>query len=151
MLMRAVLASLTLTAALAASSPVCAQSQLSEPAPTIDKPRRIMLQLTSDDPKIMNLVLNNAVNLQKFYGPDLVQVAVIAFGPGMEALYKKSSPVADRVSSLTHYDVTFIGCANTMESTHHAPDELIEGVQVVPAGVAEIVERQLGGWSYVRP
>jgi intracellular sulfur oxidation DsrE/DsrF family protein len=150
MLIRTLLGSFAL-AALAVSSPAYAQSQLSEPAPTVDNPRRIMLQLTSDDAKVMNLVLNNAINLQKFYGQDRVQVVVIAFGPGMEALYKKSSPVADRVSSLAHYDVSFIGCANTMESTHHTPDELVEGVQVVPAGVAEIVERQLRGWSYVRP
>jgi uncharacterized protein len=151
MLARIFLGVFALAAVFIASSPVYAQSQLSEPAPTIDKPRRIMLQLTSDDPKVMNLVLNNAINLQKFYGQDHVQVAVIAFGPGMEALYKKSSPVADRVSSLTHYDVSFIGCANTMETTHHTADELVEGVKVVPAGVAEIVERQLSGWSYVRP
>lgn len=138
-------------AAFVAVSPAFAQSRLAEPAPTPEKPRRIVLQLTSDDPKIVNSVLNNAINLQKFYGPDRVEVAVVVFGPGMEALYEKTSPVTPRVSSLIQYDVSFVGCANTMEATGHKADELIQGVKVAPSGAAEIVERQLQGWTYVRP
>jgi intracellular sulfur oxidation DsrE/DsrF family protein len=38
-----------------------------------------------------------------------------------------------------------------MEATDREPAELIEGVTYVQAGIAEIVERQLDGWVYVRP
>ena len=60
--------------ALAASSPVLAQSQssladaqtkLADPAPTMDKPRRIVLQLNTDDRKAINTLLNNAINLEE--------------------------------------------------------------------------------------
>ncbi|MGQ9367927.1 DsrE family protein [Azospirillum sp. ST 5-10] len=138
-------------AATLASGPAFADTTLADPPPSVDQPRRILLQLTSDDPREMNNLLHNVVNLQKFYEQDRVRIVVVAFGAGMQAFYRDSSPVADRVRSLLHYDVAFVGCGNTMAATHRTPDELIEGVQVVTAGVAEIVERQLQGWVYVRP
>lgn len=128
-----------------------AQTQLSDPKPDFDNPRRIMLQLTSSDPKVMNNVLWNAINLQKFYGIDNVEIAIIAYGDGMKALYEKDSPVADRIRSQLKYDIEFIGCGNTMTATGRKPSELIPGVKHVTAGIAEIVERKLRGWIYIRP
>jgi intracellular sulfur oxidation DsrE/DsrF family protein len=145
------LSGLVLLAALLGPAPVRADTEISNPPPSIDSPRRIMLQLTSDNPKDINNLLYNAVNLQKFYGQDQVQIVIVAYGAGMQALYTKTSPVVDRVKSLMQYDIQFIGCGNTMETTHHTRDELIPGVEVVTAGIAEIVERQLRGWIYIRP
>jgi len=133
--------------------PVVAEAQtiMAEPIPSLGNPRKIMLQLTSDDSKDMNNLLYNAVNLQKFYGIDNVRIAIIVLGKGMKALYKDSSPVRHRVESLLKYDIQFFGCGNTMEATNRLPSELIPGVGYVTAGIAEIVERQLRGWQYIHP
>lgn len=136
---------------LAAPMARAAETQMADPPPGFDNPRRIILQLTSDDPKVVNNILYNAVNLQKFYGQDNVQIAIVAFGAGMEALYEKTTPVKDRITSLQQYGVEFIGCGNTMATTGHSPEELVDDVAVVTAGIAEIVERQLRGWVYIRP
>ena len=128
-----------------------AGTKLSEPKPSFENPRKIMLQLTTDDPSAINSILWNAINLQKFYGIDNVQIAIIAYGTGMKALYAKESPVADRVRSQLKYGIEYVACANTMETTHRTAGELISGVSVVTAGIAEIAERQLRGWIYVRP
>ncbi|WP_162937322.1 DsrE family protein [Indioceanicola profundi] len=128
-----------------------AETVLADPPPSFDNPRHIMLQLTSSDPQMINNILYNAVNLQKFYGQDNVRIAIVAFGAGMEALYEKTTPVKDRITSLQQYDVEFVACGNTLETTGHTEDELIDGVTLVTAGIAEIVERQLRGWIYVRP
>ena len=130
---------------------ILAETNLANPPPSLDHPRKIVFQLTSDSPKEINNLLSNSINLQKFYDQDRVEIVVVVFGKGMKALYKDTSPVTDRIRSLMHYDIKFIGCANTMETTGHKPAELIEGVQVVKAGIAEIVERQLNGWIYIRP
>ena len=129
----------------------CAETRLASPPPDFDHPRKIMLQLTSKNQRDINNLLYNVVNIQKFYGMDNVRVAVIAFGDGMQALYGKTSPVADRVRSLLQYDVEFVACGNTMTATNHKRDELIAGVKVVTAGIPEIVERTLRGWVYIRP
>lgn len=126
------------------------ETTLSAPLPDFDEPRRILLQISTDDERAINNILWNAVNLQKFYGLDSVRIAVVAFGPGMAALYR-DSPVRERVESLLQYDIEFLGCGNTMTATGRNEAELIEGVDYVTAGIAEIVERQLDGWIYIRP
>lgn len=128
-----------------------AETALADPTPDPDSPRRIILQLTSDDPRIVNDVLFNAVNVQKFYGQDNVRIAVIAYSAGNRALYKDTSPVPERISSLLQYDVEFVACGNTMAATGRTAADLIDGVTMVTAGIPEIVERTLQGWIYVRP
>jgi hypothetical protein len=127
------------------------QTELADPLPSFDEPRKIILQLSSEDEGKMNDILYNAVNLQKFYGMDNVRIRIVAFGRGMKALYDKESPVRDRIKSLLKYDVEFIGCGNTMDATQHTPADLIDGVSWVQAGIAEVVESNLRGWTYIHP
>ncbi|MBW7850161.1 MAG: DsrE family protein [Rhodospirillales bacterium] len=130
---------------------MAADTELADPAPGWDNPRRIMLQLTSDDPGRVNGILHNAVNLQKFYGQDNVQVAIIAYGAGVRAVLAASSPVKERVASLLQYDVEFVACGNTMTAIGKSESDLLPGVRVATAGIAEIVERKLKGWHYIVP
>jgi intracellular sulfur oxidation DsrE/DsrF family protein len=128
-----------------------AETTLANPKPTMDNPRKILLQLTSKDPREINNLLFNVVNIQKFYGMDNVKIAVVAFSDGMQALYKNTSPVRERVQSLQIYDIEFVACGNTMQATGRGKKDLIDGVEVVQAGIPEIVERTLRGWIYIRP
>lgn len=144
-------AAIVMLSGVAGTGAAAADTVLAKPEPTPDAPRRIMLQLSSADQRVVNNLLYNVVNIQKFYGQDNVRVVVIAFGEGNQALYKDSSPVAARISSLQQYDVEFLACGNTMDSTNRKPADLIEGVSVVTAGIPEIVERQLQGWTYIHP
>lgn len=128
-----------------------ADTPLAEPQPTWDSPRLIMLQLTDDDARRINNILSNAANLQKFYGQDLVRVAIIAYGAGVKALLADTSPVKERVASLLQYEVEFVACGNTLAAMSRTPEDLLPGVAVATAGIAEIVERKLKGWTYVVP
>lgn len=126
------------------------ETELADPEPGFDEPRRIMLQISTSDERIINNTLYNVANIQKFYGMDNVEILVVVFGDGMVTLYNHS-PVRDRITSLMKYGITFLGCGNTMDAQHRNPDDLIDGVDFVQAGIPEIVERQLQGWAYVRP
>jgi len=126
------------------------ETELADPPPDFDTPRRIILQLTTDDEHKANSILWNAVNLQKFYGFDNVQIVLVAFGDGMRMLYQ-DSPVRDRIESQLKFDIQFVGCGNTMEATGHTPEDLIPGVDWVQAGIAEIIERQMKGWVAIAP
>jgi intracellular sulfur oxidation DsrE/DsrF family protein len=135
----------------AAASAEAADTVLAKPEPTPDNPRKILLQLTTDEPWAVNDLLYNVVNVQKFYGQDNVKVLVVSFGAGNRALYKDTSPVKARVESLLRYEVEFVACGNTLAATNRTKDDLIDGVEVVTAGIPEIAERQLQGWIYIRP
>jgi len=128
-----------------------AETRLASPKPGWDNPRKIVLQLNGDEPRHVNNVLYNAVNLQKFYGQDNVKVAIVAYGAGVRALLADQSKVADRVASLKAYEVEFVACGNTLDTIGRKATELLPGVTVATAGIAELVERQLQGWTVIAP
>lgn len=114
---------------------------------------RVVFHVDSDDPATQAIALNNAVNLQKLYGMDNVEIEVVAYGPGLSMLTQKSSQ-AERVSSLAQQNITFSACGNTIDKVTKKtgkPPVLLDGVGVVTAGVARIMELQEQGWSYIRP
>mgnify|MGYP006422417643 FL=1 len=128
-----------------------ADTELSEPKPGMDNPRQIVLALNTSDETAVNNLLFNVVNIQKFYGQENVEIAVVGYGAGVRNFLKSDSKVADRIQSLILYDVQFVACGNTLDAIGRKRDELIEGVDWVQAGLPEIVERQLRGWIYLKP
>ena len=114
---------------------------------------KLVIQVSSADPVTHKIALNNAANMQKAFGMDNVDVEVVAYGPGLTLLTNKSTQ-SQRVASLAMQDITFSACGNTMKKVAKKSGSmpvLIEGVQVVPAGVQRIMELQEGGYAYIRP
>ncbi len=128
-----------------------ADTELSDPKPSIDHPRRIVMTMSEAEPKRIDAVLTNVGNIQKFYGADYVRIALVVYGPAIEAVLKDKSKVAPRIQGLVAIDVEIEACGNTLAAYHKTPADLIEGVKLVPSGLPEVVERQLRGWVYVRP
>lgn len=122
-------------------------------AAEFDPEHKIVIQVSTDDPRTQKIALNNAVNLQRQYGVDNVAIEIVAYGPGLGLLTKKSGQ-ADRVESLALQDITFSACGNTMNKVTKKTGKmpvLLEGVGQVTAGVAQIMELQEKGYAYVRP
>lgn len=118
-----------------------------------DKKHKVVIQVSTDDARTQKIALNNAVNLQKLMGIDNVEIEIVAYGPGLGLLTPKSKEAA-RVKSLALQDITFSACGNTMTKVEKKTGKkvkLTEGVKVVEAGVARIMELQEQGYSYIRP
>lgn len=114
---------------------------------------KIVIQVSTDDPRTQKIALNNAVNMQKLYGIDNIEIEIVAYGPGLGLLTKKSTQ-ASRVTSLAMQDITFSACGNTMKKVEKNTGDmpkLLEGVGQVTAGVARIMELQQQGYAYIRP
>lgn len=127
-------------------------SAMAEPAkPFADK--RVVLQMSDADAQKHTLVLNVASNLVKHYGPDRVDVELVAFGPGLKLLLANSEN-ADRIQSLADNGVRFRACSNTYRKmTRKLGREpvLNAAVKRVPAGIVEILDRVDEGYTLVRP
>jgi len=128
-----------------------AETRFAEPKPAIDNPRQVVFCITSADDEEINHVLSSANNVLKFYGPENVQMEIVAYYHGIRALLKKEKEIAVRVDALMQYDVKFVACGNTMQTKKIAPSELIEGTEIVTAGIVEMLERVKEGWIYIRP
>jgi intracellular sulfur oxidation DsrE/DsrF family protein len=114
---------------------------------------KLVIQVSTDDPRTQKIALNNAVNLQKLYGMDNIVIEIVAYGPGLGLLTKKSGQ-ASRVESLALQDIHFSACGNTMKKVARKSGKmpvLLEGVNQVTAGVARIMELQQQGYAYIRP
>ncbi len=128
-----------------------AETQFAEPKPSIDHPRQIVFCITSADDESINHVLSSANNVLKFYGPENVEMEIVAYYHGIRALLKSEKEIAVRVDALMQYDVKFIACGNTMQTKNIKPSELIEGSEIVTAGIVEMLERVKSGWIYIKP
>jgi len=123
-----------------------------------EKVHNVVLQVNDNDPARMNLVLNNAANLNAYYQDkgEPIEIEIVAYGPGLMMLRADKSPVKERVLSFSdNFDnVTFNACGNThakMSKKAGKEIELVSNAVMVPAGVVHIMERQEEGWSYVKP
>lgn len=116
-------------------------------------PHKVVIQVSTDDPRTQTIALNNAVNLQKALGQDNVQIEIVAYGPGLGMLTSNSKE-GQRITSLAMQDIQFSACGNTMKGIEKKTGKmpaLLEGVTVVEAGVLRLMELQEQGYAYVRP
>lgn len=114
---------------------------------------KVVLQISDPNPFKQTLVLNVANNLIKFYGPDQVDIEIVAFGPGLRLLFAENANKA-RIDSLDSNGVRFSACENTIQSMTkqlgHAP-ELSKHAVMVNAGVVRIVDLVKKGYTLIKP
>ncbi|WP_245509233.1 hypothetical protein [Bradyrhizobium zhanjiangense] len=122
------------------------------------KPHRLILQVNSNEPAMMNLTLNNATNVAQYYRDlgEPVSIEVVTFGPGLHMLRDDTSPVKPRIEvlAMSHPEISFKACGNTQENMRKAENKditVIPQATVVKSGVVRVMELQEQGWSYVKP
>lgn len=128
------------------------------PAMAADSDHKVAVHVDSNDPKVMNLALNNVANVKKYYDSvgESVEIEVVAYGPGLHMFRADTSPVIDRLStmSLEIENLTFSACGNThakMSEKAGKKIELVEEASMVPSGVVQLIALQEKGYSYIRP
>jgi intracellular sulfur oxidation DsrE/DsrF family protein len=119
---------------------------------------KVVIQVTQNDPAVMNMALNNTENLVKYYKAkgEPLQVELVAYGAGLSMMRDDTSPVKDRLSAISGSakNVVFTGCGNTLTAQSKQENKeitLVPQARIVPAGIARIVELEEQGWTYVRP
>jgi intracellular sulfur oxidation DsrE/DsrF family protein len=131
---------------------------VTKPPEIIKKPHRLILQVNSNEPAMMNLALNNASNVLQYYKDlgEKVSIEVVTFGPGLHMLRNDTSPVKARIETLalSSPEISFNACGNTRENMSKAESKeipLIPEAKVVKSGVVRVMELQEQGWTYVKP
>ena len=121
-----------------------------------DKPfaeKKVVLQISDNDPTKQTLVLNVANNLVKYYGPDKVDVEIVAFGPGLRLFFKENTN-SGRIDGLSTNGVRFSACKNTISAMSKKlghPPALHADATPVSAGVVQIMDLVAQGYTLVKP
>ncbi|WP_455380211.1 DsrE family protein [Acidihalobacter prosperus] len=114
----------------------------------------IVMQISQGSARRQHLVLNVAANLSRYYGPDKVDIEIVAFGPGLRLLLNNNVN-KKRVDALArNFGIQFDACHNTLmhftKKLGYKP-KLDPVAVVVPAGAARIVQLQKHGYSLLKP
>jgi intracellular sulfur oxidation DsrE/DsrF family protein len=137
--------------ALALSFASIAAQTVETPAPqaTAEK-QKVVFQVSAGDPKIWNLTLNNAKNVQQELGAQNADIEIVVYGPGIGML-KFDSAVANGIDEAVGSGVKIVACENTMKALKLTKDDMLASVGYVPAGVIELMKKQKEGYAYIRP
>ena len=119
---------------------------------------KVAVHVDENDPKLLNLALNNVANISQYYKSKKQKVAieVVAYGPGLTLLRTENNPVKQRVEAmaLEMPHLTFAACGNTianMTKKEGKPVAVMSEAKVVPSGVIRLIELQRQGYAYLRP
>ena len=114
--------------------------------------KHIVLQIS--DTSRQQLVLNVANNLINHYGPDNVQIEIVAFSSGLKLLFKNNEISSPRIDSLASNGVKFSACGNTLKKMTQKMGKkpaLQKNSIVVSAGVVRIIDLIDQGYTLIKP
>lgn len=103
-----------------------------------------------------HMVLENVKNMLK-YGKENntpFEIEVVANGVAVMGLQQHAAEKSKwylEMDELSREKVVFAACNNALNMFDLKPEQLCAFVQVVPAGVVEIAEKQEEGYSYIKP
>ena len=116
---------------------------------------KLVIQVSDDNPRTMNIALNNAMNVTKELGAGGVEIEIVAYGPGLN-MFAKDSKVAEKIKKAHSFgNIKFAVCGNTMKNRKWTKANLLADAfvqdAIVSAGVIRIMELQGQGYKYIRP
>lgn len=125
---------------------------------SVPKVHKVAIHVDQNDPAVMNLALNNISNIRDYYKAknEKIDIQLVAYGPGLHMLRSDTSPVKDRIAtmSLEIPELGVLACGNTqtnMSKQEMKDIALITEAKVVPAGVVKLMELQQQGYAYIKP
>ncbi|HKL78777.1 MAG TPA: DsrE family protein [Gammaproteobacteria bacterium] len=122
-----------------------------------DKGQKAVYQVNEIDRA--NAALRNIANHLKATGTPLegqIDLAVVSHSSGVFMLLEgatnaKGQLYEPKIQELMSKGVEFLQCKNTLRGKGIKKSDLVEGVKVVPSGVAELAEKQRNGYAFVKP
>ena len=109
---------------------------------------RVVIQVSSPDTKLWNQALNYIENLREFYGPEKVEIELVALGLGLGVL-KLDSTQGPRVADGLKLGVHVSACEVTMRRQKLGREDMLPNIGYVPAGLGQVIKRQREGWAYI--
>lgn len=120
--------------------------------------KRLAIQVSDNDPATFNKALNVATNFARGMSEkgELYEVEIVTFNAGLHLLRTDTSPVIDRIRSISESipEVKFSACGNTiagMTRNEGAEPPITEYASVVQAGVVRLMELDDQGYYVIRP
>ena len=113
---------------------------------------RAVFHIDMDDPKPFALGLANVGNLLRAIPEHHYDLVMLFNGPAVALLQTdQCAPYREEIWQLQQNRVSFKGCRNALNRFNIAPEDLVEGCEIVPAGVVTLIDLQEDGYAYIKP
>ena len=110
---------------------------------------KIVFQFTNATDTLQQKAIVNQLKNMTTHWPN-AKYEVVIHSMGLPFVMSEKSKQIGAIKTLKAKGVRFLVCENTMKSQKVTKDQLIPEVEYVPVGIAEIVEKQEQGWSYIK-
>ena len=113
---------------------------------------RAVLHIDLDDVKPFTIALSNASNLLRGISGQHYDLIMLFNGPAVSLLQAEvCAPYREEIQRLQQARVSFKVCRNALNRFNINPDQLIDGCEIIPAGVVALIELQQNGYAYIKP
>lgn len=111
----------------------------------------LLIHIDSAEPNVLHLALNNISNFIAGCGDESWNVVVVANGPAIKQFTKANLDEGHKVTALAKQGVQFHLCNNAKLAFHIEESDMLEGCEIIKAGMNELVALQNQGYAYVKP
>lgn len=119
-------------------------------AQTESKDHKIVFQFTNANDTLQQKAFVKQLENITEHWPN-AKYEVVLYNQGLELVMKNNTKYQSRLQALKSKGVKFVVCENTLKNRKISKDAFPEIlVEYTPAGIAEIVEKQEQGWSYIK-
>ena len=113
------------------------------------EPYRVAFDLTSRD-SVDQAATLRWIREVTGASPD-AEIEVVMYGKGFELVMPdRSIAIAEVKNAMSNPKVSFKVCAIALRNNKIQTSQLLPGVQVVPDGIRELVEKQQQHWGYIK-
>ena len=110
---------------------------------------KIVFQFTNANDTMQQKAFTRQLYNLLEHWPD-AQIEVVCYNNGIDYLLGAKTKHSKAITELKSKGIHFMACQNTMNLRNIKKEDLIPEAEIVPAGIAEIVEKQEKGWSYIK-
>ncbi len=100
---------------------------------------------------VLSLALTNALNYTKALPNTPFDMVLVANGPAVTLFCQQEGPLREKAQELMETGLSIRLCNNALEKFHVPAETLWKGVDIVPAGILELVILQQKGYAYIKP
>lgn len=106
-----------------------------------------------DNKERWKMVLGNVKNLLNEVDSSDIEIEVLANGNSVGEYDNRISENENikLMKELSKKKVRLVACNNSLNSLKLSKEDLLDFVEIVPAGVLELIKRQNEGYAYIKP
>jgi len=113
---------------------------------------KVVFHLDWDEEERLVMALNNIGNLLKEVPSTKAAICLVANGSAVRLFQREhAAALGMRVEELSGKGVRFLMCSNSLKNLNLDPGVMLNGCEVIKAGIVELISLQADGYAYIKP